>query len=298
MSSIPETPSINLFFLVLAFFIQYLLIDKKIGKRLGKYAPSLIHVITSFFAAGTTISNIAYSAGGYLNYLRKCKLQQKMILISLVIYLILVFSPLHYASFLQNTVYPEAYQFSKISDYFTIHLKRQYLYTSPTELSNVGRITTLLTLFYSDCIVAPKVILGDVIAYNIRWNILTLTHQITPIYVLSVVAYLYLLLSSLYKINSDGQFKNKDVQLIFFYLLFNTVLLYFFETVGPPFIFSTLNVFGLTYLTMFGYSLEKGSKKRVVLVIFVILLVINNWNFISDINYLLKYSNPLPWVKL
>lgn len=287
LSSMTETPGINAAIVIIAFYLQGFN-----GQSRRRWIRALLHYLFSIFATGTTLTNSFYCVLGYANSLRRRQVTiGKTVLFTAVFAAVTLLIVLQLSSF-QHTLYTGAFQFGSPADFATTPFKEDYFYSDPGELFDKTRVIVLLRTMLIDTIVAPQVVLGYVEAYDMRWNMLTFSDAINLRYGSVLLVYLCLCLAALKVTVSQKLYQNIDFQLAAAYISFNSIVFFFFRTVGRPFLFSPMNSFCIIYIIALAYSNMEWRYKRAVLFLFAVLLVVNNFLFIRDLNYLLATASP------
>ena len=295
--SIAETFSFNLAAIVLLFYLQTASILPSFSWRFIRF--NLGYILYSFVATGITFTNGVYSFLSYINFYRKQKTKWLRISIFVSIFLMIILLLIILCSHIQHKLYPEAFIFSGLKSFITIYrIEATYVTHTIGHLCNLPDTVVFFRTLFFDNIIAPMVVLKDVVAFNRDWNILGFNYKGGSFYNFTVLVYaLFLIYSGVYIIQQK-LFKEKDLQLAISFIVFNCMLHFFYRAVGIPFIYSIHLVFSVVFLLASCYKRSSFRLKRICLFILTIFTVINNYFFIKQTNYLLRTSNPHEVIKI
>jgi hypothetical protein len=280
LSSLPETFSINLAMLVMAFLFQ-------MNEGNGRWKHTAFAVFYTFIAAGITIANSVYAVSGYVNYLRKRgeKLQYAAfhLLVFGTVFLILMGVFTH----LQRALYPGAGTLISPGDYAGIFTtEKDYFNFNPGVVLSADRIIILARTMLVDNLIAPKSEIKIIDSLGLQWTIIGFGTGWA--YLLLALAYAVLATTMGVKIIQQKSYRDKDVQLAAGFLAFNLVFHLFYQGVGIPFIYSIHAVFSLVFLLAWLFKSVDFKFKRLVLLAVVLAVVVNNSIFIGRVNKFLN----------
>ena len=275
LSSLPETFSMNLAMVALAFYLQ-------LRPSRGRLKNAVSFIALSFFAAGITISNIVYCFGGYVNSLRKQDLALREIVKLITVYACALLLLMGAFSFMQKLQYPNSV---RLLTFCGLKGDLVYVTTDPLKILSPVRVITLFKTFMINNIIAPRAVIKIIRAFGTQWTIIGFTNSAG--YVILALVYCYMAVMALRYIVRTKSYYEKDIQLAAGFIVFNLVFHSFYQALGIPFIYSIHAVFSLVFLMAWFYKGVNFKFKRLVLAACVIAIVANNAFFINRVNVLL-----------
>jgi hypothetical protein len=286
LSSIPETYSLNVLMIVTGFYLQTVPVVK--GK--GILFVVLGFIIYSVIATGITLSNFVYATFAFINFLRKQIKKFSHGFFILLFYFVSVTLLLVKFSFVQKWLY-NSYCFCSWSSLIKV-FQSNSLYFFWNQMRTPAGVSAILLTFFSYNIIAPKVSLIFFYDFLRPWNILGFVGTGGLLYWIANLFFLFLIIFSLTAGLRKKLFFDKDWQLALSFILFNLIFHFFYRAVGIPFIFAVHVTFSIIFLIASAYQNSGAGFKRIVLIIFLLLLFGNNFNFISSVNHHLRYDQP------
>ena len=283
LSSIPETFSMNLAMLVLAFYFQTRATDK--GSQ--QWKNTFFQSFFAFIAAGITISNSVYVIFGFINNMRKRREKLVYIAFRLALFSVILLILMGIFTSLQRELYPSAIRLVSPSDYASIFTQDScYFSFNPNVLQSINKILVLARTMFIDNLVAPRAVIKLINSFDMPWTIIGF--ETGGIYIILLLAYAVFFTAAIVKIVWEKAYHDKDIQLAASFVAFNLIFHYFYQAVGIPFLYSIHTVFSLIFLLAWFYKSLDFRFKRLVLLAAVIAVVANNSVFISRVNTFLN----------
>lgn len=267
--SIPETFSLNLAMIVMAFFLQSFKIppDGLSWKRF-----KIVYIIYSIIAVGISLPNIIYATLAFVNICRKRGEGKRWSTMQTSYYLSIITLLLMLLSSLQVLVYHGAYLFwNPISFIRVFMIDHEYFMLDPSRLANAERILKFARYFLIDNITAPIVISKEWSTYHTQWTMLGFTTKKAYLYFASALFYFFWLSVASLSTPIKKIIKDYDVQLACCFIAFNIVFHQIYYHIGydcGPFLYSIHTSFCMIYLLARAYHVCKIRFKKILLTLY------------------------------